>query len=391
MKKICNRVLAVLLCISVFCTTFVTTAFAGAAELIGGVIAGFLENLLTDITYNTVVGDFFNEGQESEYIEMDKDNYKKFADNSQNYNIPINGDYVSVVNTDGVYKLMSPFLGYPDYYISMYRSYSNTIQIAPAYMHFYKSGTTFFSKIYYVGSSKTSELKSFDYSSFSDTSVFDYISCKMLTNGSMATLSFYSTSSLDGFNRNIFQKTLPSSFTWSFSDFFNVSGVAPSGSALDYGLIVSHTPLSDPFLDPADVPEGSKVLIPKNANSFSELRTFSNTPSDDTPGGTPSGGGGLNGDNGYIVLGGTIDVNLVVPDINVNVNVNHGNSSEDPNDYIDPGEVDTNLDTYLQHIPEVSKNFIDYLKDFFEWLPPPVFGILMLGLIVAVWCRLAGR
>mgnify|MGYP000830561652 FL=1 len=74
------------------------------------------------------------------------------------------------------------------------------------------------------------------------------------------------------------------------------------------------------------------------------------------------------------------------------MNVNSGSSSNpDPGDYIDPGTVDTNLDHYLEQVPELSKGFIDYLKDFFAWLPDEIYGLIILGLVVMIFCRLAGR
>ena len=66
-------------------------------------------------------------------------------------------------------------------------------------------------------------------------------------------------------------------------------------------------------------------------------------------------------------------------------------SNGNAGNFIDPGTVDTNLDHYLEQVPELSKGFVDYLKDFLAWLPPEIYGLIILGLIVVVWCRLAGR
>ena len=97
------------------------------------------------------------------------------------------------------------------------------------------------------------------------------------------------------------------------------------------------------------------------------------------------------GTGGKVEVSGKIDVSGKV-DVDVNVNVNSGSSSNpDPGDYIDPGTVDTNLDHYLEQVPELSKGFIDYLKDFFAWLPDEIYGLIILGLVVMIFCRLAGR
>ncbi len=103
------------------------------------------------------------------------------------------------------------------------------------------------------------------------------------------------------------------------------------------------------------------------------------------------GPGDDSGTGGKVEVSGKIDVSGKV-DVDVNVNVNSGSSSNpDPGDYINPGTVDTNLDHYLEQVPELSKGFIDYLKDFFAWLPDEIYGLIILGLVVVIFCRLAGR
>lgn len=101
------------------------------------------------------------------------------------------------------------------------------------------------------------------------------------------------------------------------------------------------------------------------------------------------------GTSGNVEVSGKIDVSGKV-DVDVNVNVNSGSNGDsgsngNAGDYIDPGTVDTNLDNYLEQVPELSKGFVDYLKDFFAWLPDEIYGLIILGLVVVVWCRLAGR
>ena len=84
------------------------------------------------------------------------------------------------------------------------------------------------------------------------------------------------------------------------------------------------------------------------------------------------------------------EIKIKADPIDINVNVNSGSNGNAGN-FIDPGTVDTNLDHYLEQVPELSKGFVDYLKDFLAWLPPEIYGLIILGLIVVVWCRLAGR
>ncbi len=103
------------------------------------------------------------------------------------------------------------------------------------------------------------------------------------------------------------------------------------------------------------------------------------------------GPGDDSGTGGKVEVSGKIDVSGKVG-VDVNVNVNSGSSSNpDPGDYINPGTVDTNLDHYLEQVPELSKGFIDYLKDFFAWLPDEIYGLIILALVVMIFCRLAGR
>lgn len=126
-------------------------------------------------------------------------------------------------------------------------------------------------------------------------------------------------------------------------------------------------------------------------NYITNNYTFTtNNEGDTNISGGNNSGGGLGGDvtvSGNVEVGGKVDIDGKV-DINVNVN-SGGNGSG--NDISNDSEFEGNLNDYIQYIPEVSEGFIDYLKNFFSWLPPPVFGILMLGLIVSVWCRWRGR
>lgn len=156
-----------------------------------------------------------------------------------------------------------------------------------------------------------------------------------------------------------------------------------------------------------------------DTNTITEYMNNNYTYITNNPGGDSGSSGGVGGNvtvggnvnvSGNVNVGGDVNVKIdpiqfepiqfEIPPIDINVNVSGGGSgsgsdsgdgNESPGDYIDPGEVDTSIDDYLQHIPEVSKGFIDYLKDFFSWLPKEIYGLLILGLLVAVFCRLNGR
>ncbi|MDE7398588.1 MAG: hypothetical protein K2N06_03580 [Oscillospiraceae bacterium] len=177
-----------------------------------------------------------------------------------------------------------------------------------------------------------------------------------------------------------------------------------SDKSYNYGFELSIKPFYlgalSSFLDGSLIPDNSYITISGDSiydysitnsnngdttnlgdfinNGYAWLNTGSGTQNNQGIG----SGGNVNV-SGDINVGGSVDINI---------NVNGGGNGQNLNDYIDPGSgVDTSLDNYLQYVPEVSKGFIDYLKDFFAWLPLPIYGLLILGLIVAIFCRLTGR
>lgn len=79
-------------------------------------------------------------------------------------------------------------------------------------------------------------------------------------------------------------------------------------------------------------------------------------------------------------------------DINVNVNGNNGGDGN-INDWIDvnSSDVDSNVADYIGLVPKLSKNFIDYMKDFFAWLPKEVYGLVVAGLVFLVVCLVFRR
>lgn len=176
-------------------------------------------------------------------------------------------------------------------------------------------------------------------------------------------------------------------------------------TADDYGFIISSSPfelwVNQTDIDTSKIPD-DYVITPKG-DTFYDY-TITNTTGDTTTinkyvtnnyyipetDKKDDDQGGSSGDvtvSGDVNVKGDIDVSGKV---DININVSQG-SSESAGDYIDPGEIDADLDDYLSHVPDVSKDFIDYLKDFFGWLPKEIYGLLVLGLVVAIFCRLNGR
>ena len=176
----------------------------------------------------------------------------------------------------------------------------------------------------------------------------------------------------------------------------------------DFGFYASSKPIEMkwdniiPYLEGLD---DNAQITPTGNSIYDYSVTYGNTtttiyniyngvdpdePTTDEPTDTPTTGGGtVSGDinvSGDVNVGGTVDVNI-------NVNQNSNNSGENVGQYIDIGttEVDWDMDSYLEKVPEVSKGFTDYLKDFFTWLPPEIYGLLILALVVAIWCRIVGR
>lgn len=103
--------------------------------------------------------------------------------------------------------------------------------------------------------------------------------------------------------------------------------------------------------------------------------------------GNTSGSGG--GAGGKIEVVGKVEVGGKV-DVDVNVNVNgavggFGGAIGNPGDYIgDTSGVDMDIASYIELIPKTSKSFIDFMKDFFSWLPAPIFGLIVLGFLLLV-------
>ena len=75
--------------------------------------------------------------------------------------------------------------------------------------------------------------------------------------------------------------------------------------------------------------------------------------------------------------------------IDINVNVNQGGSSGGSGSSGTSEHVD--ISGYLDTLPEQSKTLTDYLKIFFDFLPPELLAVLLGGIGAAVLCRVLGR
>ena len=192
----------------------------------------------------------------------------------------------------------------------------------------------------------------------------------------------------------------------------------------DFGYLISAEPFSTTFqFDTSRLPANSTVTITNTNHSSGDTTNTTNSvydysitdnstgdtttiynyvtnnyafpPKEETSEPTtsetskPSGSGNVGGN---VTVGGTVKVdgqiNVSIPDINININQNGGNggAGESLGDYIDidTSEIDDDFSHYLGLIPKLPKSFIDYMKDFFSWLPKEIYGLLIFGLLVVV-------
>lgn len=174
--------------------------------------------------------------------------------------------------------------------------------------------------------------------------------------------------------------------------------ICDEGNTCDFGFLISSEQFTTTYqFDTTRLPSNSTVTISGDSvydysitdNSTGEISTIYNYVTNnysypETSGGNTSGGNGGGTIGGNITIGGKVDVGGKV-DINVNVNGNGGGNGN-VCDYIDvnSSDVDSNVAEYVELIPKLSKNFIDYMKDFFSWLPKEVYGLFIAGLIFLV-------
>lgn len=114
-------------------------------------------------------------------------------------------------------------------------------------------------------------------------------------------------------------------------------------------------------------------------------------PTTDTNSGSGNVGGTIGGN---VNVGGAVKVdgqiNVSIPDINININQNQiGGDGSINSDYSMPDM--TTMDDYLEDALDDSSGFRKFLKEFFDFLPPPILALLGVALTCAIIARLCGR
>lgn len=189
----------------------------------------------------------------------------------------------------------------------------------------------------------------------------------------------------------------------SFNDYYNNKYLE------DLGFFVSPEPFSTTYLiDTTKIPSNTTVTM--SGDTVYDYSITDNSTGDSTTigeyvennytfngdinqggsGGTGGSGGSVNGN---ITVGGQVDVGGSV-DVNVDVNINGslggvagGAGSAGGSDDLDKwvtSDTSGQIAEYLGQIPELPKTFIDYIKDFFAWLPKEILGLIVLGFVAIV-------
>lgn len=99
----------------------------------------------------------------------------------------------------------------------------------------------------------------------------------------------------------------------------------------------------------------------------------------------PSGGSSSGSLGGDITVGGKIDVNVSVPDININVNGGTGDVSS--YEIPDTGFLNDYLDVALEESSAIRR----FIADFFGTLPGQITTLICIALVFAILMRIIGR
>lgn len=385
-KVILNRVLAVLLCISVvFCSLSVPAfAAAGAAiDIIMDILIGVAEDAAADFVYDTVKGDFGY--GEQEYYRMDGDNYAKFVDAAGSSPVPKSGKQVSTFSTYGhLIKLFSPDMGYDDWYVQPYVVSNGHTFVSTNYHHYYYNGDYLASEYYCYTDTYSSADK---ISENSNLGAYKFI----LLEGYGLPFRFclYYCNSITDFNKWNGYPVLYSSGSYENTVCISGNGAFNKNNITDYGYYMSRSGFESAAVSPSSVPSGSSVLIPRNASSFSELTVMPDSEidsvinGDSVPDNSDSSVNGVV--KGDIIVSGEVDVNISVPDININVNGNSGTGSS----YEMP---DTGFfESYLDEALEESSGIRRFIADFFGTLPGQITTLICIALVFAILMRIIGR
>lgn len=363
-KVIIRRLLSVLLCISVF-FSFSAVAFAEAA-VVGtaiNILVGILEGLISDGIVSAL-------SETDDGYVLDKDNYEKFAAALGSTPFPKCGEMVSTYyTTNHALKLFCPDYGYSDWYCQPYIVSGGNLFIISAYLRcFYSDNELNFEVYKYIDSYSSADL-------FSSNTVGDYKFVFVegsLVNSSDFQFRLRSSSNITSFNSYVSSIISYTSCVFKQSDRFG-SSVFDKDNITDYGYYMSRTPFSTSALPPDSIPDGGTVIVPRNASSFGNLRVGTVGGSSNGENSGNVGNGGIKGD---ITVSGNVDVNIIVPDINININ---GGATSMPDFDV------------VENLPEAPQNFIDYLQTLFDFLPGQVLALIVAAIACAVFCRIWGR
>lgn len=162
---------------------------------------------------------------------------------------------------------------------------------------------------------------------------------------------------------------------------------------IDFGFYYSDKPITMQIIEPVTFEDDDVVTltgdniydytITNNQGDTTTINYYINNnytyPETDSGEDDSSGTGGTVG--GDVTVSGDIGVNGSV-DVNVNVNSDSGSGSM---------PVDVDLDNYFENVPELAKPVTDFISIFFDFLPPELFSLICLGVVVATVLRIWGR
>lgn len=180
----------------------------------------------------------------------------------------------------------------------------------------------------------------------------------------------------------------------------------------DYGLLVSSSYIDFKYRDieTTKIPDNQIISIsgdtiydysitnPDTGESTTVNNYITNnytypegSGSGDTSG---SSGGASTGDvnvGGNVIVGGEVGINGSV-DININISGGGGSAGDIISD-VDGAlsDYDTDFNAYYDDALEKSDGFRQFLSKFFEFVPAPILGLLTLGVVVCIVCRVLGR
>ncbi len=361
MKKVCERFSCSFLCIifvlnSLFCTVFLSSSTVYAATAL-------LENdLFWDVLQSAY--DFQQTaGYMDDFIIAPSDEFNAALKNLVDMNFPF-GATPHLQNSYGSIPITltsTPVAYLPFYYQSTQSSDNIRLGATALCATSDKCGRS------NISSSGVS-------SSVLTGSVPSYSAYAIICDISVISLAAFNTSN-DALFGTHFQKILCQTSSFSRSSF---------------GVFEFPCDDSSVFVPPvSSLPSGSDVYIPRGALKMSELSykvgddfyDIEGNPISDPK--DPNGGNGSM--NGNITVGGKIDVNVSVPDININVNGGTGDVSS--YEIPDTGFLNDYLDVALEESSAIRR----FIADFFGTLPGQITTLICIALVFAILMRIIGR